>query len=595
MFAHNLRLIAILWLCVPTTLLSTERTVPALDEPTTPSVGQSERRFLSRVARRALDQYVSDGTARAAGFAPTSLADLKCHVVVTLRAERRQIGSGSSGPKDVTAATIEATLAAAQIAARSGTLDSKSAGSTLIEIEVIGSAVPVSLENLGSKPGLIDRVLEPGVDGIQVTIGQVVRRVCPSELAAKNQVASVVLKSIVESTGRSPNAARLSRFRTVHWYEPAPDADIVSLRRGLVLVAQEAVTEREVGAAIDRIGARLLYRQQPTGSFAYEYEPAGNSYNDRDDPVHQAGAAWAMGLLASRSPASAYKAGADLAVGRLLRQVVDLRGVDGAAFVASSRERNPAAVSAYLCRALSGRPASDVARPTRDRLVNSLLWLQKPSGEFITAYPPTRRLPRGFTTAGVTLLAFLDIYREKPDRRILDAFNKAFAHYESVADARPSLESAAWLARPFAQMSVESHRKEFARFAFRLADRLVAWQRTADNCRWPELYGSIVTEHDRVPSIGTAVALEALVDAWLAARAFGDVEREARYAEASRRAVRFVLQLEVRAEETYATRIVDDVLGAVRTSIADNRLRIDNLQHALASLMRFSDVAYPDR
>ena len=63
----------------------------------------------------------------------------------------------------------------------------------------------------------------------------------------------------------------------------------------------------------------------PTGSFAYEYEAAVEAYSENDNPVHQAGAAWALAAYSACSSTPAAVAQADLAIECLCDRISDLR------------------------------------------------------------------------------------------------------------------------------------------------------------------------------------------------------------------------------------------------------------------------------
>lgn len=552
-------------------------------DPQPPAINQNDRRFLARLARRTCEQFLLDRSTYTAPYVPANLERLRCDMVVTLRRDRRPIGVGSAGPAPVAQTTIQAALAALRAADKKSRLPRDDADLT-IEMEAVGAEERVPLQLDPPDLDAIARRFEPGLDGCTLRRDTVVRRVCPSEFALKNLTVADAFKSLAETVGPPRRAQSLWRFRTHHWYQPGPDRDIVDLRRGMTRVTPESVTPSNIDQAIDRAIQQLLARQDPTGRFAYEYEPAASAYSPKDDPVHQAGAAWALARRTRDDATGPLRVAAEQALEAHRSRIRDLPGIHGAACVVSADNRNKLGLSAQVLLALFAHPDTPRYARDRERLTEGILWLQRPDGRFITAFPPSRRLTGLDIYPAQALIALIEHYRDAPSDRVLQAFNKARDFYENRFERRPTLDAAAWLAQPFAEMARLTHRTDYLRFACRLADWLIDHQLTPADETWPELHGGFRTPDRPTPGQDAAVALAALVDASQTARRFGDSDRAARYADAARLAARFVLQLQVQPEETYAMPFPEKAVGAVRTSVADNRLRLDGLQYALLAL-----------
>ncbi len=582
MSPHNLRLFA--------AALLAGQALAVGDSPTAPTIDRQDKQFLSRAARRACQQYLRDQTIYSSHYTPPDLKDTMCEVIVTLRGDRLLLGIGAAGPGPIVRTTIEAAVAAARSDERNVDWRTHDVAKLLIEIEAVGSPIALDLGDGWLEPAIVDRVFEPGVDGFSVSRGGAAKRVCPSELSIKNLRASDAIKPALERLPGSTETPSLARFRSTHWYQPTAGSDVVPLRRGLTLVTNDEVTADSVAKTIGDLADYLVYRRRPSGSFAYEYEPAADAYTDADDHVHQAGAAWTLATAAGFLRRAPLLDAAGRSVEAHLARLQPIAGAQDAAFIATANERNKLGVTAQIALAMSAHPDSGHHAVNRARLALGMLWLQKPSGEFITAFPPARRLSGGDVYPGMALLALCEEYKDQPDQRIQGAFNLAFDFYRREFDRRPTLSGAMWLAQPFARMAVLANRREFARFAFSLADRLVAHQLTPATSPWPELHGGVLPNTATLPDIETAVCLAAWSEAIVAARKFGDTERVACYETAARAAARFVLQLQVRESETYHMRVVTDALGGMRTSVADNRLRLENIQYALLGLIKFHET-----
>ncbi|MEE9296005.1 MAG: hypothetical protein V3W34_13715 [Phycisphaerae bacterium] len=586
MSLYNLWLLATVWGLAGHIAMSSQSLA---QDPQAPPLTPQDQRFLSRVARRTYDQFVNQGAVYATDYIPTALQDVKGYVLVTLYTDNHRLGKGTSGPGGIVRTTIEATLAAFQLDGHDVVERPKESSNVLIEIEAIGPEIRVEVKDQWMQPGVIERFLELGVDGFTLRCGDRARRVCPSELINKNLTMSDTLKTMAQAVGGSPQSLTLWRFRTKHWYQSGPGRHIVPLHRGLTIVTPDQVTLAAVNRAIDTITEQLLHRQRASGLFAYEYEPAAGAYSSRDNPVHQAGAAWALAATAATSQRQTVHDAAARAIETQQAAMRPLPGVESAACVTSQDQRNKLGLTAQVLLAMAAHPRHERFQEDRARLASAILWLQKPTGQFVTAFPPARRLSGFGVYPSLALLALLEQYRSQPDQRILQAFNKAHAFYTS-ADDQPSTAAAAWLIQPFARMAVVSNRKEFARFAYRLADRLIEHQLDPRNCQYPELYGSVRLLPASVPDINTAVCLSAWLDALQAARRFGHTDRAAKYLGAAEGAARFTLQLQIRKAEVYYMRLDRDTVGGVRTSVADNRIRLENLQYALLALIKYRDM-----
>jgi hypothetical protein len=92
----------------------------------------------------------------------------------------------------------------------------------------------------------------------------------------------------------------------------------------------------------------------------------------------------------------------------------------------------------------------------------------------------------------------------------------------------------------------------------------------------------------------TGVYLEGLIDAFALAKQCGENKRMERYRVAIVRGIRSIMQLQYKNEiDCYYINNTTKVLGGIRTTVYDNTIRIDNVQHALMAFYkiyaRFSD------
>ena len=252
-----------------------------------------------------------------------------------------------------------------------------------------------------------------------------------------------------------------------------------------------------------------------------------------------------------------------------------------------SAPKSRLALTAQLACATTVAPWSQTHAALRESLVNGICWLQEPSGVFLSAFPPARRVRRDPLGAALALTALARAYELKPAEPILEAFSRIAANGRSDGGGDDEVARTALTAEAFARMSASSHRPDFARHAFTLADRLVDRQLTVRNSPHPELRGGFISTDDALPDIASALALAALVRTASAARRFNEPRRAQKYEAAAHRAARFVLQLQMKPAEAYYIPNHADAVGGVRVSPADSRIRLENLQYALIGLLEY--------
>ncbi len=569
-----------------------------LTEPEVPAISKTHRAYLSRVARRTVRDVVLGRDLYDPQYVPQALRTLTAEVVVRLGQRGYLRATAAAGPAPVAIATRDAAETAARTLSKDDATTLDVVNQLLIEIEVVGPTQPIHVAGDWTLPRAVDPFVEPGVHGLVLTGKHVRHRFCPTELITTDLVLADALKLLAQASHTDPAQladVRLARFRTVHWYEPGPSGGIVALHRGLTIVAPEAVTPKNLNDTIARLADYMAYRQLDTGLFAYQYEPGKDRYSDKQNLVRQLGAVVAMAVHAKWSGGSASRAAADLGIRFHLQGLAPIPDAEGAGFIATADERNKLGVTALLCLALAEHPDAQRYEDVRGKLVSGILWLQRPSGMFLTAFPPALAIDAQDYFPGEALLALATDYSHNPTPRVLEAFHQAITFYREYFRGTRSPAFIPWQVRAYALMARHSKRKDYADYVFELTDWLVQKQLDRSNCAWPEMWGGIAAYSEGRAGVATASYLEGFTDALALARSVGDTQRSKRYERVVRQAARFVMQLQVRPEETYFMRSPQDAVGGIRTSPSLNLLRIDHCQHALIGLIKARRVLFPDR
>lgn len=569
---------------------------PPITDPQPPRLTESQKEYLSRLARRTLRDGLLGRGAYAPEYVPEALSTISAEVVLRVwhGGYLSAGGVGRFGP--IVEATREAALMAVE------TLKPEPPEPDVlrvmtIDIEAAGPAEAVPYSGDWTAEGALRHLVEPGVHGLAFLGPRAIRRVYPSKLLHTDLTQHEMLAALAQTLSMVPaeiTETRLERFRSTHWFEAGSGAEIRSLHRGLIVLPISEVRPDRLAEATARIAEYLAYRQLDSGLFSYQFEPGNDRYVEGGSPLAHAGATAALAMHAKVSGRSASKSAAELGIRFHLQGLTASQQLDDAAFIATADGENKLGLTALVALALAEHPEPQAYADTRLRLAKGMLSLQRPSGMFLTAFPPAVRLNEQDYFPGEALLALAAEQAIQPSDEIVAAFDKAIEFYRVYFRARRSPALVPWQVQAFARMGHLTGRSDFAEYVFELTDWLLEEQLTGENCPWPELLGGISPTSPGEPDISTALYLQAASDALLLARDRGEAPRIRKYELAVRAAARFVMQLQVRPEEVYFVRSPRDAVYGVRGGPALNRLRIDYCQHALIGLIKARQALYPD-
>ena len=551
-----------------------------------PHIPAVERRFLTQLARRTMVSAASGDQPYEPVYVPPSLSDVECQIVVRLRRKGYNCGIGISEPGLVAQACQEGATRAYGSAKLAGFEGLEFLSDATIEIEALGPLYPYPEDKKWTEPGALDAFIEPGVDGVSITLDDDQRWFTPGEMLAKNVSMDEALRTLFKELSLDPASipsGRLARFRTLHWWEPAPNRDVVLLRRGMTSVDPSAVVPEVIEASIEKLTHYLVYRQLPDGGFRHTFDPSADIYMDENPVIADSTVAWALACRAASASDKAAHRASEAAIEALRKRIIVLPDVENAGFVATPDAKNKLGVTAQLCLALAESPDADRYATQRTHLANAMLWLQLPTGKIVTAFPPAQVLPVQDVYPGQALFALARCYESSPSQEILDTFDRALGFYQQLftEDGPPLMVP--WQARAFAAMARMTKKRAYADFVFRMCDAATSHQLLSANSPYPELWGAI-TAPGLPASASTAAFVAALADAAELASQFGDEQRHRDYASAAVWGARFVMQLQFREVECYFVRSVQDTVNGIRRSPIDCRISSDDCAEAIIAL-----------
>jgi hypothetical protein len=338
-------------------------------------------------------------------------------------------------------------------------------------------------------------------------------------------------------------------------------------------------------------GADWMFRMHGVkGRFVPGYLPALKQEMEGDHFLRQAGAAYALARSACFSGEERYAVRATQAILALLDDTVT-DSTD-----ATSRHTgmppivvNRLASASVLVLAVCALPApqKDMLEQA-EQLCNHIRKQAQASGALGFADKDDEEAQ---SYPGLALHALLLSHKHRSAAWKLDLARKALPYYRAWWKDHKSLSFAPTQVAACSEAYLATREKDFADFAFEMADWLCGMQYTQIEPKRMLWYGGFMTCHDgraveTPPTVDSARCAEGLVEACRIARELGDVVRHQRYTDALERCLQFLATLQYtdagtqHFAEWYRPRIV----GAFHPSHQDGNLRIDYTQHAVTAL-----------
>lgn len=272
---------------------------------------------------------------------------------------------------------------------------------------------------------------------------------------------------------------------------------------------------------------------------------------------------------------------------------------DGMAIIAERHSANLGA-SALAGLAILAGPQDSIDQQALSMLVRAVASMTHDRRGFRTHFYPADRDGQGWEFYSGEALLFLC---EAARRRIPGAPPEAelFVAYRRCRDRwreRRHVAFISWHSQALTSLYRMAPARELADFIAEMNDWLIELQLpdATEPDRLGEFGDPLRPEHGTPHASSTGVYLEGLADARDIARALGDTKRVTRYERTISLAFRSLRQLQFRDWRcTWYLERPEAVLGALRSNVNDNRVRIDNCGHALAGLVKLlSPLTLPE-
>ncbi|MGE0006383.1 MAG: hypothetical protein AB7S92_12410 [Parvibaculaceae bacterium] len=428
----------------------------------------------------------------------------------------------------------------------------------------------------------------------QISYNSGVYRVSPLETISTNRSLRAWFESFLGERGLSDRqffagGGRLSLHDCRQFIiSRKSGAAAVETYRGNEIVPTETPVAALCDDVIAGMGRWFMNNIGPDGSLPYKYWPSNGRFADTDNPIRRFMATIAFNRLADHVGSQAMRVASRRNLEFNLKRFYRAR--DGLGVVEWDDSIKLGAV------ALAG--LAILESPYRDRWQTELLALRATidrlwnrDGTFRTFLMPAERNDNQNFYPGEALLFLASALRRDLDRELLGRVLRSLWKYRQHFLHNPNPAFVPWHTQAAAVLFDLTGETSLRDYVFELTDWLLPHQQWGGGLEpdlWGRFYSPARPQYGPPHASSTGVYLEGIADALRLARSAGDDRRAGLYAEAFHRGARSIAQLQFKNDtDTYYIARKDRVLGAVRTEVYNNEIRVDNLQHALMALLKF--------
>lgn len=434
-----------------------------------------------------------------------------------------------------------------------------------------------------------------GLLGLQIRFGDRLERLAPSEMIATNRRFERALRLFCERQGID-EAAFFEGGGTLDAFDArqvlirlAGEPQATTLFRGAPIVRPDDVDHATVGRMIPELGGWLARNLSADGRLTYAWWPSAARAPEGDNTIRQFMATLALIRLAKRTGSQADAERADRNLAANLRRFYLRLGDLGMIAHGGSAKLGAAALAAL---AIFEAPSRVHFEDELRALHAGVLALRQPSGRFRTFHQPAERDDNQNFYPGEALLYLASRLHLEPDPALLATCLTSAAFYRAWHLANRNPAFVPWHTQAGAILFELSGEAWLRAFVFEMNDWLLPLQQW-NEAPAPDLAGRFYDP--KRPNYGpphassTGVYLEGLAAALRLADEAGDEVRAAAYRRAIWRGLRSLRQLQFKDDrDAFYIGQHERVLGGLRTEAYDNRIRVDNVQHALMALLALS-------
>ena len=434
-----------------------------------------------------------------------------------------------------------------------------------------------------------------GLVGMEIEFRGELVRLAPTRMLAANLGFDRALGRFLEDRGASrEDFAAEGGLRAFvarqYLLPPGSGRAPVELFRGGTPVEVAATGDSERAADLaDGIGEWMLRNLDADGALPYKYWPSRGEESPADNAIRRFLATLALARLGELRDSAEIREAARLNLRFNLARYFQPLGDGRGAIVECAGAKLGAAALAGL--AILENAAREEFADELTMLAAGIDSLAHGELGFRTFFFPAGRDGENWNFySGEALLFWAEAFRRRfPLAPTVERCMAAFERCRERHRRKRNPAFVPWHTQACALLYAQTGRREFADFVLEMNDWLLPmqqWDGIEADMRG-RFYDPLRPEFGPPHAASTGAYLEGLADSAALARALGEERRAAAYERAIRRGLRSLRQLQFRdwRDMFYISR-PERVLGALRTEVYDNAVRLDSAAHALAAAIK---------
>lgn len=359
--------------------------------------------------------------------------------------------------------------------------------------------------------------------------------------------------------------------------------------RGNRVIPVEEVTAASVRHFTDLLTGWMFNNLQPNGRMTYTYYPSSGTEARSNNMIRQWMGTVAMGRAARLHPEKNLFPRVEQNIQYNLDQFYKSEGELGWIEYRGMAKLGAAALAMI---SLIESPAREKFASYEKGLYNLTLNQWQPSGEFHCFYKPEERAQDNLHNfyPGETLLSWAFLYEQNKDPELLEKAMKSFRYYKEwhIKNRNPAFIP--WHTQAYYTLWQQTKNEDLKDWIFEMNDWLVDTMQANSRVAYDDTIGRFYApgENFGVPhASSTGVYIEGLIDAFALAREIGDQKHEEKYRKSIILGLRSSMQLQFQDDQDmfYATN-KQRLRGGMRTTVYDNEIRVDNVQHVLMGVQK---------
>ncbi len=436
-----------------------------------------------------------------------------------------------------------------------------------------------------------------GIEGVEYKYMESEMTFCPTRMIANNENFPDTLRIFIQRYGYSSSVIAdrglsVKRFRANQFlFFPSSDNKktgdrLEEMFRGNKLVLRSDVTKRSVRRLAKYMADWLVRSIQPDGRLVYKYWPSMGVESSANNMIRQFMGTIAIGrwkdFTGDGSIRYKHKSNLRYNMDRFYKEDRDV----SVGYIQYGGKAKLGAASLAGIAIVESDIRGELGS-CEQMLRNLTFRLWKENGRFRTFYKPERDDNHNFYP-GEALLYWSILYSEDPDEMLLKRFMKSFEYYREWHLKNRNPAFIPWHTQAYYNIWKITGNEELKDFIFKMNDWLVSVMQGEE--KYDDFKGRF---YSRSPYYGpphassTGVYLEGLIDAYKLAKSTGDRVRQERYRRSILMGLRSVMQLQFTDEvDMFYVSRRDMVKGGIRTTVYDNEIRVDNVQHNLMAVIK---------